>query len=344
LDGSPEWVILENSRTLRDLGVFVPEIGLALSSLKDKIKTDYQRLIIPKSLKEAKEVFASFNLPKPQIICNSINITANNVVEVKNVSFSYDSNVVLKDLSLEVKKGEFLAVVGQNGSGKTTLMSLIAGLRLPQSGEVLVSGKDTRKVPPLGVVGYVFQYPDHQFVAQTTVEDELALGLKAKKLPQDEIDKCVEEMLGLFGFQEKRKIPPYTLSVGEKRRLSVATMLIIHPEILILDEPTTGLDLVNTTSIMEILRKQVYEEGITLIQVTHDMEQVAEYAERVVLLDSRNIVFDGTPREMFLRDEVLRQGRLRAPPIADLAKQLWSGTDLPITVKEFLQEGFDAFN
>jgi energy-coupling factor transport system ATP-binding protein len=184
-------------------------------------------------------------------------------------------------------------------------------------------------------VGYVFQYPEHQFVAQS-VEKELHVGQRGHngEAPQ----RSVEETLRLFQLWKKRDQSPYSLSMGEKRLLSVATMVILQPEILILDEPTTGLDRRNTDYLMAVLRNLVDERGITLIQVTHDMEQVAQYATHTVVLGLGQVIFQGTPRELFLADELLDACKLHAPPVVELAKGLWPRCEaIPITAQQLTE-------
>jgi energy-coupling factor transport system ATP-binding protein len=259
------------------------------------------------------------------------------LIDIKGVSFDYGLGPVLTGIDLAIKKGEFAAIVGQNGSGKSTLMRLITGLCEPESGTIAIAGKDTRDVSPQGIVGYVFQYPEHQFVSDT-VEKELRFGL-ADKLDPEEIDTRVSEILALFGMEGREDESPYTLSVGEKRMLSVASMLVLRPQLLILDEPTTGLDRRLTTNLMRILRRFVEESGLTVLQVSHDMEQVAEYCSQVAVIDQGRIVFTGTPVELFLNEEVLHRAKLDAPVICQVAKHLFPENEMvPVTVEQFLEE------
>jgi energy-coupling factor transport system ATP-binding protein len=218
-------------------------------------------------------------------------------------------------------------------------MNLLAGLREPQSGSILVDGINVRDLRP-GTVGYVFQSPDHQFVDPTSVWNELAFGLKQLKYSEEMINQRVTSVLELFGLQGIKDTIPYDLSMGQKRFLSVATMLVLQPKILILDEPTTGLDARLTTKLMTILQKLV-EEGMTVIQVSHDMEQIAQYCQRVVVIGSEgNIVFDDTPRTLFANQPVLQSTMLEAPPASRLAQTLWPNhSPLPITVEEFQLSG-----
>lgn len=339
LDGTPEEVILDHLDTLKELGVFIPELGLVAGELRQHGVAD---LALPRTVDEAVESLKPLNLPLPPTTDRLDGHQEELVVEAQDVRFGYErGKEVLHGIDLHIHRGEFLAVVGQNGSGKTTMMKLVAGLREPQEGQIYVCGHDTCVEPPLGRVGYVFQYPDHQFVTQS-VEEELRFGLRLAGLNEEERQRRIDEMLETFDLTAKRDQSPYILSMGEKRRLSVATMLVIEPEILILDEPTTGLDRKDTRNLMALLDRFVREKGITVIQVSHDMEQVAEYCSRVVVLDQGHIIFDGTPEGLFMQEALMRESKLDAPPVAALSQRLWpDARRVPITVNEFLEEEYD---
>jgi energy-coupling factor transport system ATP-binding protein len=228
-------------------------------------------------------------------------------------------------VTFSARRGEVLALLGQNGTGKTTLAKNIAGLYRPSRGTIRLGGVDaTSSAAHLrsGKVGYVFQYPDHQFVA-LTVADELAYGLRARQMPEPEVAARVDRMLEIFKLAARRDAPPYGLSMGEKRRLSVATMLILRPDVLILDEPTTGQDRHNTRALMDVLRREARERGMTIIQITHDMEQAAEYADRVVVMDGGRIVFDGDIVALFAEAELLRRCHLKPTPTTAACRLAW---------------------
>ena len=256
-------------------------------------------------------------------------------VEIADVHFAYAADrPVLQGVSLRIGRGELLALLGQNGTGKTTLAKNIAGLYRPSRGRIVLGGVDvTASTDHLrtGKVGYVFQYPDHQFVA-LTVADELAYGPRARGVPEAEVGERVERMLRRFRLEAARDTAPYSLSMGEKRRLSVATMLILEPDVLILDEPTTGQDRQNTVALMEILQQEASERGMTVIQITHDMEQVAAYADRVVVMDGGQIVFDGDARGLFADVALLRRCHLTPTPTFAIARARWPDLgQVPIT-------------
>lgn len=340
LDGTPDEIILGHFDTLKALGIFIPELGL----LAGELHKQGNEIGLPKTVDEAKDLVKPLNLKLNPIKISSMQNTTEKipVIQIKNLSFGYNQNEVLHQISLTIYRGEALAIVGQNGSGKTTLMKLLAGLRFPKSGVIEFQGKNTRDVLKLGQVGYVFQYPEHQFVTNT-VEDELLLGLQTMIIPASEAEKIVNDLLKTFNLEDKKNQSPYFLSMGEKRRLSVATMLTTRPDVLILDEPTTGLDRKDTENLMSLLKQFVIERQITVIQVSHDMEQVAEFASRVVILNEGNIIFDGPTRALFSDGPLMESCKLMAPPIARLSKQLWPDCDhTPITVKGFIEEVFDA--
>ena len=333
-DGNPESV-LQQGESYSGLGLFLPEVA----NLWPTIQSKEPEHLLPKTAEDAVSALRKFDPTHLVQNVNHRNGTSQqeDIVEVKGLTFDYGRGPVLSGVDLQIKKGEFAAVVGQNGSGKSTLMSLITGLRTAKSGKIKIAGKDIQKVSPQGIVGYVFQYPEHQFVADT-VEKELRFGL-AERIEPAELERRVKEILHLFCMEGKENVSPYSLSVGEKRMLSVASMLVIRPKLLILDEPTTGLDRRLTTSLMTILKRFVDESGLTVLQVSHDMEQIAEYCTKVAVIDQGRMIFTGTPRALFLNAEVLRCAKLNAPVIFQIAKKLFPNDEnLPVTVDQFLAE------
>jgi energy-coupling factor transport system ATP-binding protein len=333
-DGSPANVLGGDLAWLRDdLGVFVPElceVGQLLAGEKASIVTSAEKLV--GSLR-------TDSLPPAPLASTTSSAgratDSVNAVDVRDLHFHYKGGPpVLTGVSLSVPKGQFLALLGQNGTGKTTLAKNIAGLYRPSNGSIHVGGVEVTATSThlaSGHVGYVFQYPDHQFVAMT-VEDELAYGPRAREMPEPVVADLVARTLEQFQLGTRAKAAPYTLSMGEKRRLSVATMLILQPSVLILDEPTTGQDRRNTIALMDILRAEARERGMTIIQITHDMEQAAEYADRVVVMDGGRIVFDGTAAGLFLEDELLLRCHLKPTPTAEVARALWpAARHIPVT-------------
>ena len=256
-------------------------------------------------------------------------------IGIENVSFSYSGGPrVLDSIDLKVEAGEFLAIVGQNGSGKTTLAKHIVGLLQPAAGRVTIDGKDRAQMRPAETaraVAYVFQNPDHQIFA-ATVEDEVAFGPRNFGLPDDEIRRRCDEALEAVGLQNERQSDPFLLSKGERQRLAVASVLVLRPRMLILDEPTTGLDHREQLRMMALVR-DLNRAGIAIVIITHTPWLVAEYARRVVLMRKGAKIFDGGVREFFMQDELLRSSSFRAPEITELSRRF--GT-LALTTDEFV--------
>lgn len=262
-----------------------------------------------------------------------------NVIEFEDVWVRYsDGTVAIKGVTLQVKRGEMLAIIGRNGSGKSTLMSLTVGLNKPWKGKARVMGLDVSTTPTRKLVehvGYVFQNPDHQLFTNT-VEEELAFGPRNYGLPEEEIKRRVEEALKLLELEEFRKAHPHALSRGQRRRLAVASILTMEPEILVLDEPTTGQDWGHSTMLMNIARKLNREKGVTVIFITHDMRLVAEYADRVVLLENGKVRMIGTPRQVFNNPEIYDYNIL-PPYITQLSHRLFEDKPPVLRVEEFLE-------
>ena len=246
------------------------------------------------------------------------------VIEVRGVCYSYPTKSdVLSDIELDIHKGELLAIVGQNGSGKSTLASCLTGLLAPTSGIVMVDGKPTGdyKFADLARrVAYIFQVPEKQFV-QKSVYEEMAHGLKALKVPADEVERRVDAVLKMVHLDERKDSSPFLLSHGQKRRLSVACMVISEPEVVILDEPTFGQDWRQAGRLMDYMRS-LADAGAAVTFITHDMRLVAEYADRCVAMTDGRIIFNGGPFELFSSQDVLGAAKLKAPPVFDFSRDL----------------------
>jgi energy-coupling factor transport system ATP-binding protein len=245
------------------------------------------------------------------------------VIEVEGLTHRYPNGVVaLEGVDLTVRRGEFLAVLGQNGSGKTTLVKHFNALLEPTEGSVRVGGEETVRqgVRKLGQrIGYVFQNPDHQIFSDT-VADEVAFGPKVRGLEGAEVEERVRESLAAVGL-ERYEEDPFGLTKGERQRVAVASVLSVRPEVLILDEPTTGLDHAEQRSMMDLVRR-LNEGGSTIIVVTHTMWVVAEYAHRAAVVRDGRVVFSGTVREVFAREAELRDAALRSPHVVSMGNAL----------------------
>lgn len=230
---------------------------------------------------------------------------------------------VLHDVSLDVARGEFVAVVGANGAGKTTLLQAIAGVIPPPRGTVHVDGEDVARTDARTLpsrIGFVFQNPEHQFIAHT-VADEIAHGLRRLRLPDDEVSRRTSALLARFGLEDKAQTHPFLLSGGQKRRLSVGTALVAGAPVLALDEPTFGQDRARADELLGLLA-ELNRTGTTIIVVTHDMQLVSEYAGRMIVVEDGRICADGPPADVF--DEVGRIERagLRVPPLRQAVRGL----------------------
>jgi energy-coupling factor transport system ATP-binding protein len=246
------------------------------------------------------------------------------LIQCRDLVHTYQGGVrALDQVSLDICKGDMVAIVGQNGSGKTTLVKHFNGLLMPTGGEVLVNSQPTSKqgVFQLGQkVGYVFQNPDYQIFSETIL-DEVAFTPRLRKLPEDQVKQRVKEALEAVGLAGTEAEDPFALTKSGRQRVAVASVLAAKPEILILDEPTTGLDYAEQRSMMDMVR-QLNENGSTIIFVTHHMWVVAEYAKRVFVMKDGKIILEGTTREVFSHGAELREAFLRPPHFVEFSNRL----------------------
>lgn len=246
------------------------------------------------------------------------------MIKFLNVSFSYGEKEVFNNINLEIKQGDWVALVGANGSGKSTLIKLINGILLPTKGCILVDELDTRDEKAIWEirrrVGVVFQNPDTQIVA-SIVEDDIAFGPENLGLPPDEIRERVEQVLKVLGLSEFRYSPTYALSGGQKQKLAIAGILAMKPIYLVLDEPTSMLDPPSRRDINRILKFLYNKEKLTIIYSTHNPEEIT-LANRVVVLFKGNIVFDGRPEEFFSEPEKVWSYGVKLPIITHLCYRL----------------------
>jgi len=251
---------------------------------------------------------------------------ADPVVEAVDVEFTYPGGArALDGVNLAVGRGDFVAIVGQNGAGKTTLTRHFNGLLRPSSGDIRVLGLSAQGVPTIELcrhVGYVFQNPDEQLFC-TSVQEELRFGPTNIGVDPHVTSQRVEEILGDIGLTKYREVWPKYLTKGERQRLALASVVAMDPDVLIVDEPTTGLDWVESLQILDYLERLRKEQKKTIIIITHDMNIVSLYAKRVVVMARGRVVGDGTAREIFSQPDLMELACLRRPPIADLSQALW---------------------
>jgi cobalt transport protein ATP-binding subunit len=246
------------------------------------------------------------------------------MIEVEDVHFSYPNGVkALKGVSMVIKNGEFVAIMGQNGAGKTTLVKQFNGLLKPSEGKVRVDGVETTKTSVAALarnVGFVFQNPDHQLFSET-VEEEIAFALKNFGFEAEVIEQRISWALNLLGLVQYRKTSPFLLSGGERKRVALASVLAWNPATLILDEPTIGQDHQQKEKLRQFI-VQMQAQAKTVVIVTHDVEFVAESNSRVVLMKEGTIVADGEGREILTDPEVLAQSSIVLPQIAQIFMKL----------------------
>ena len=255
-------------------------------------------------------------------------------IRVEEARFAYGGTPVLDGVSLAIRPGEITAILGRNGSGKTTLVKLMNGLLRPDAGRVLLGDEDTRAMTVATIgrrVGFVFQNPDHQ-IFSATVRDEVAFGLANHGVPAGERAAAVADALACVNLADYEDRDPFVLNKGERQRVAVASILACRPEVVILDEPTTGLDYREQRAMMELL-VQLRGRGHAIVVVTHAMGVVAAYCDRAVLLADGRVIADGPVREVFHRPDDLARARIVPPPAARLAAIL--GRRL-LTADEFL--------
>ena len=250
------------------------------------------------------------------------------MISVQNLTYRYktarEEVVALNQLNLEINKGEWLAIIGPNGSGKSTLARHLNALLIPAEGTVSVEGMDTRDERFVWQirqqVAFVFQNPDNQLVA-TTVEEDIAFGPENMGVPSAEIITRVEDALRATGLSDCRTLAPHLLSGGQKQRVAIAGALAMHPAYLVLDEATSMLDPQGRQEVLQTLRQLNREMGLTVIFITHYMEEVA-WANRAAVMDHGQIIFLGSPREVFSRGAELEKIGLDVPEVAILAAKL----------------------
>ena len=247
------------------------------------------------------------------------------ILQIKNLNHVYSAgtpfeHVALKDVSFTVERGEFIGVIGHTGSGKSTLMQHLNGLLKPTSGEVILDGQDIWSDKKLTRqsrfrVGLVFQYPEYQLFEETVYKD-IAFGPKNMGLDAQEIDRRVREAAGFVGLTEQQlEVSPFDLSGGQKRRVAIAGVIAMEPEVLILDEPTAGLDPEGREGVLQNIENYRKAKNATIMMVSHSMNDVARLATRLLVMNGAQLAMDGTPREVFDRAQELLEMGLDIPEV-----------------------------
>ena len=268
------------------------------------------------------------------------------IISVEDVSFTYEeaTEPALTGVTLDVKRGEFLAILGHNGSGKSTLAKLLNALYLPTQGKVTVCGFDTADEEHLWDIrqqaGMIFQNPDNQIVA-TMVREDVAFGMENLGIPHDEMLRRIDDALAAVRMTDYAQAAPHMLSGGQKQRVAIAGILAMQPSVIIADEATAMLDPSGRQEVLQTIKRLNREKGITVVWITHFMEEASQ-ADRILVMNKGTSVLSGTPREVFVQVDKLREMHLDVPHMTDLAQDLRrAGMPLPegiLTVEEMAEE------
>lgn len=363
-DGEPHHVLERQGAELDRFGIWIPQVTELATQLRHRGVT-FDGL--PITMDEAARTFRPLAdarppaVPLPMASDGDVVIPPNRhsasgrqdnsdappAVVIRNLSHRYGrSEPVLRDVSLTIPAGDFVGIVGPNGAGKSTLAHHLIGTFRPPRGHIFLQGHDIRSMSSRSVssiVGYVFQNPEHQFVT-STVFDELAYGLRLRARSESDVQEQVRATLADFGLLALERANPFRLSHGEKRRLSVATMLVLGQDIVVLDEPTIGQDRRNAAMLMSICQR-LHRSGKTIVMITHDMRLLAEYARSVVVMVDGRVAFTGSPASLFEDAPLLAHAHLGVPPMLELSRLLFpdpkhyafsSGAAWPATVSSLV--------
>lgn len=301
-DDTPQNIF--KNRVFENIGLRPPqtvEIGLKLGATR-----------LPLSVHDALKILKNFPVKPLPVECVKQMIQRQKLVEINNLYFNYGDKNVLNNVNLTIKKGEMVGLLGPNGSGKTTLALLLMGLLKPGRGLVRVGGFDPEKQGKelIKIAGFLFQNPEHQLFCDT-VYSELAYGFEG-----DEV--VIDEIIHTMGLEKFRNKHPLTLSRGERQRAATATALVKKPEIMIIDEPTTGQDWYHVRSFMDLVKK-LNQDGVTVILITHDMRVAAEYCQKLVVMKEGSIILDGDTRNVFSEIDLLREAGLKPVPLTEIS-------------------------
>ncbi|MBX3048072.1 MAG: ABC transporter ATP-binding protein [Anaerolineales bacterium] len=320
-DGAPREIFDRYAAELQEMGVWTPQVCMLAHELR---LAGHVLPSFPVTIGEAVKVLAPLLAAHPALSASSAPPAGasprSSVYSIRDLSFHYGDIPALHNVSMEISQGDFLAIVGPNGAGKSTLARHLIGLLDPPVGKVFLNGRDIHALDARRLaeqVAYVFQNPEHQFVTER-VEDEVAYGLRVAGLDETLVAEQSRQLLDTFGLARYARANPFTLSHGEKRRLSVAAMLAVGQQTLILDEPTFGQDERNAAALMALLRA-LNAQGKTIIMITHDMRLVAEAADKVAVILEGRLEFFGQPAALFAQEDLLARAHLNLPPLARLA-------------------------
>ncbi len=320
---------------LKAVGVFPPQVTELAYRFRDKLGS---LQALPITLDEARSLVKTLELAKRVDLSDRIRHRPKNeaIIKIRGLKYTYpDGTEALRGVDLEFGRGEYVALIGQNASGKTTLVKHLVGLLKPTEGDVEIFGLNTKKASVVDLakrVGYVYQNPDHQLFCKTVYE-ECAYGLMNLGLARNEIEDRVRRVLQIVGLEGFENTDTFLLGKGQRTRLAVAATLVMEPEVIIVDEPTTGQDMKQSESIMGLLDK-LNRDGRTILIISHNMRLVAEYAERAVVMLNGRVVTDGPVREVFSQADLLHEAYLMPPQITTLGRMLAPYGPTFLTVEE----------
>lgn len=246
------------------------------------------------------------------------------VIKIENLTFSYERENILENLRLEIDKGEIISILGPNGAGKSTLAKLMCGFLRPDSGKIFIGGKDSKDLSIKEIadkVGFILQNPN-AMISKTMIFDEVAFGLRVRGFSEEEIQKKVHDTLEICGLYPFRKWPISALSYGQRRRVTIASILVLDPEVIIMDEPTAGQDFHHYTKMMEFIRKINKKYGLTILMISHDMHLIEEYTDRAIVIGDKKILADTTPAELFTQSDLLDRANLAETSLFKLGARL----------------------
>lgn len=311
---------LLSKEVLIDVGIREPLYITALKYAGCKIKSEnHPAHIESMDLEEDKEKVKQWYA---MVQKSDIRTEKETILEVENLSFSYDGcEVVLSDISFSIQKGEMISIVGKNGAGKSTLSKLICGFVRPTKGTIRYMGEDIKNESikqRAEKIGIVMQNPN-QMISKSMIYDEVALGLVARGIKEEEIKERVEKTLKICGLYPFRNWPIAALSFGQKKRVTIASILVLNPQILILDEPTAGQDFKHYTEIMKFLETINKEYGITIIMITHDMHLMLEYTKRAVVISDGKLIADDSAAKILTSQSIVENARLKVTSLFELA-------------------------
>jgi energy-coupling factor transport system ATP-binding protein len=316
--------VLDQASLLREAGIKLPDVTeIAYQLRKDGRWPGELPISLDIAQKTLREILHGngkpvANVEKPRFIPGEPLIVA------EKACFNYaNGKPILKNVDLEIRRGEFIALMGHNGAGKTTLAKHLNGLLKPTSGKVVVEGLDTRQVSIARLsskVGYVFQNPDHQIFSKNVAE-ELAFGPRNLKWDEERIEEAVQKSLKDIGMEGRGEDEPFFMGLAERKLIAIASILIMEPDVLVLDEPATGADFGVALRIMRYI-SGLHQKGLTVVIITHDVSLAANYASRLLILNKGQIALDGSAEEVFAQKDMLRACHISQPQVADLAEGL----------------------